>query len=288
MNINLFKYKEIAPFKFLGLEGSFWHVHLDTLIYTWIAMGILFTLALVGKNLLKRNPTLVSLAYEKAIGFFIDLTKESFGKFMYHHFAFITSLFLFTLFCSSTSLIPFLDESTNDLNTTLALGLTSFVYVQFYKIKFKGLRHYLKEFIQPIFFLAPINVVGELAKIASMSFRLFGNILGGSIIFSMIMQFVGNKLKFHFIGLTIIIIILAVIAQKLPALGKNDRFVRLSKILYITLFALVGVQMFFGFFEGLIQSFVLTMLTATYLSMGITDPDAQQIQEPEESDYHAS
>lgn len=288
MNINLFKYKEIAPFKALGLEGPFWHLHLDTLMYTWFAMGMLFFLAVAGKYLLKRNPTIVSVAYETVIGFFIDLTKESFGKLIYHHFAFITSLFLFTLFCSATSLIPFLDESTNDLNTTVALGLTSFIYVQWYKIKFKGIRHYLKEFIQPIFFLAPINVIGELAKIASMSFRLFGNILGGSIIFSMIMQFVGGTLKFHFLGLTLIMILLSIITYRFPALKHLIYFARLYKILHIMLFALVFIQMFFGFFEGLIQAFVLTMLTATYLSMGVTDHDEPQPLVSEESDHDAS
>ncbi|MDX9819903.1 MAG: F0F1 ATP synthase subunit A, partial [Desulfococcus multivorans] len=41
---------------------------------------------------------------------------------------------------------------------------------------------YVKEYFQPIFFMMPLNVIGELAKVVSISFRLFGNIMGGSII----------------------------------------------------------------------------------------------------------
>ena len=46
----------------------------------------------------------------------------------------------------------------------------------------KGFKAYSKEYFQPIFFMMPLNIIGELAKIVSISFRLFGNILGGSII----------------------------------------------------------------------------------------------------------
>ena len=49
-------------------------------------------------------------------------------------------------------------------------------------IKSKGIGAYLKEYCEPIFLMAPLNVIGELAKVISISFRLFGNIMGGSII----------------------------------------------------------------------------------------------------------
>jgi len=41
---------------------------------------------------------------------------------------------------------------------------------------------YIKEFFQPIFLMFPLNIVGEFAKVISISFRLFGNIMGGAII----------------------------------------------------------------------------------------------------------
>jgi len=49
-------------------------------------------------------------------------------------------------------------------------------------IKAKGFKKYLKEYCEPIFFMAPLNIIGEIAKVVSISFRLYGNILGGAII----------------------------------------------------------------------------------------------------------
>ena len=57
-----------------------------------------------------------------------------------------------------------------------------FVIAHYVAIKTKGLKAYIKEYFQPIFFMMPLNLIGELAKIVSISFRLFGNIMGGSII----------------------------------------------------------------------------------------------------------
>ena len=49
-------------------------------------------------------------------------------------------------------------------------------------IREKGFKAYIKSYFEPVFFLMPLNVIGELAKIVSISFRLFGNIMGGAII----------------------------------------------------------------------------------------------------------
>ena len=105
MSIALFEYHKIYPFKVLGLTGKFWTVHIDTLMYTWVAMFLLFIFALIGRYALKREISLLSLAFEKIIGFFIDLCNDSFKTFQYHYFAFVTSLFFFALFgsiCRST------------------------------------------------------------------------------------------------------------------------------------------------------------------------------------------
>ncbi|MBW1840886.1 MAG: F0F1 ATP synthase subunit A, partial [Deltaproteobacteria bacterium] len=75
-----------------------------------------------------------------------------------------------------------LEEPTKDLNTPLSLGLMGFCIAHYAGIKSKGFKQYLKEYCEPIFFMAPLNIIGEFAKIISISFRLFGNIMGGSII----------------------------------------------------------------------------------------------------------
>ena len=62
------------------------------------------------------------------------------------------------------------------------LGLMGFCIAHYAGIKSKGFKAYAKEYCEPMFFMMPLNVIGELAKIVSISFRLFGNIMGGSII----------------------------------------------------------------------------------------------------------
>ncbi len=270
MNISIFDYVATKPFQIFGLTGKFWIVHMDTLLYTWAAMAGLFFLAIAGRRVLQRKNSLslLSLTYERVIVFFLDLCKESFGSINYNYFYFITSLFLFTFSCCLIALVPFLDESTKDLNTTLAISLISFCYVQYQKIKVLGFGSYCKEFVTPFFLLAPINIVGEVAKIASMSFRLFGNILGGGIIFSMVVQLVN--------GYNYIFLIFMGVVLFLQCAGKYFKFIAEHQIsmvfinrLTFILFLLVWAQIFFGIFEGLIQSFVLTMLTITYLATGI-------------------
>ena len=54
--------------------------------------------------------------------------------------------------------------------------------VHFEAIRVKGIGAYLKSYNEPFFVMLPLNVIGEIAKGVSLSFRLFGNILGGSII----------------------------------------------------------------------------------------------------------
>ena len=68
------------------------------------------------------------------------------------------------------------------LLTPLALGLMGFVVAHHAGIKSKGFKAYAREYFQPMFFMMPLNLIGEMAKIVSISFRLFGNIMGGSII----------------------------------------------------------------------------------------------------------
>ena len=94
----------------------------------------------------------------------------------------VCSLFLFLLISNWLGIIPHLEEPTKDLNTPLSLGLMGFAIAHYAGIKSKGFKAYAKEYFQPIFFMMPLNVIGELAKIVSISFRLFGNIMGGSII----------------------------------------------------------------------------------------------------------
>jgi len=275
MNLDIFSVHTVRPFAALGLTSSFWEVNLDTLVHTWIAMAILFVLALYGKKYIAKEYNIISVVYQKAIEIFMSLTTESIKTFNFDVFAFIAAVFFFTFFNCLVGLIPYVDEATKDLNTTLALGISCFCYVQYQKIKAHGMWGYLKEFGQPIFFLAPIHIVGELAKIASLSFRLFGNILGGGVVALMFFELLGAY-KVYFMSYAAIVLICHFFLSHTHAYDLHPGIKKVMSISLGLLFLASWLQMFVGIFEGLIQSFVLTMLTATYIGMGIAHDNEQE------------
>lgn len=276
MKISIFDDVVLNPLYKWGLKSNFWGIHIHTLIYTWIGMLLLFSLVIIGKIFLKKQLNVISLVTEQAVEFLQNLCQESFGsKFRYQYFYFIATIFFFTLSGCLVGLLPFVDESTKDLNTAFALGSLSFLYVQYQKIKVHGFIAFLKEFTQPFFILLPLNIIGELAKVASMSFRLFGNILGGSIIFLIAIEAL-KPYKIWFVGITLGILLVYVISKKVlnPEKSKKQKFfLTLLGWSLFAVFAISGAQMFFGIFEGFVQSFVLTMLTVTYLAVAIQDED---------------
>ena len=115
---------------------------------------------------------------------FEEFVDETLGKKNLHFTPYIVTLFIFIWTCNMIGLIPIpgFMEPTRNLNVPLGLGIMAVAVVHYMAIKTKGLGKYLKGYAEPLAPLAPLNLVGELSKVVSISFRLFGNILGGSII----------------------------------------------------------------------------------------------------------
>ena len=143
---------------------------------------LLFIFAMKVKKSLDRIPSKPQLISEMLYSFFETLTRETLGKKKIHFTAYIMTIFIFVLISNIIGSIPGLSEPTRNLNVPLGLGIMAISVVHFMAIKTKGLKTYLKGYAEPLFFLAPLNVIGELSKVISISFRLFGNIMGGAII----------------------------------------------------------------------------------------------------------
>lgn len=90
---------------------------------------------------------------------------------------------------SEHGLIPLLRANTADLNTTFALALITVFMIQYYGFKYNGVG-YLKKFFNfssPIMlFVGLLELISELARILSFSFRLFGNVLAGEILITIV------------------------------------------------------------------------------------------------------
>lgn len=86
--------------------------------------------------------------------------------------------------------VPILRGGTADLNTTLALALISVFATQMYGLRFLGLSDHVKKYFNlrdPMtFFLGPLEVIQEFARIISFGFRLYGNIFAGEVLLTII------------------------------------------------------------------------------------------------------
>jgi F-type H+-transporting ATPase subunit a len=86
---------------------------------------------------------------------------------------------------------PFLRAPAADLNTTLAMALIAVTIVQITGVVSHGVGGYIKELFTPVF-LGPVHIVGELARIISLSCRLFGNIFGGEVLLLVMYSLLGG------------------------------------------------------------------------------------------------
>jgi F-type H+-transporting ATPase subunit a len=158
-------------------------INIEVAAMTWIVFALLIVLGLFASYKRKILPRPIQALGELIITLLYGLTEDALGKKLAKTYApLICALFMFLLLSNWLGIIPHLEEPTKDLNTTLGMGIMGFFIAHYAGIKSKGFKTYCKEYFQPIFFMMPLNVIGELAKIVSISFRLFGNIMGGSII----------------------------------------------------------------------------------------------------------
>jgi F-type H+-transporting ATPase subunit a len=179
--------------------GEF-EVHGQVLITSWVVLGIIFTLSLLGNRDLKPTPDGFQNFTELVTEFIRDLAKTQVGEHDYLSWVpFLGTLFLF-IFVSNWSgaLLPWhvieipngeLAAPTNDINTTVALALLTSISYFYAGLKKKGLG-YFKRYVSPAAFLLPINVLEDFTKPLSLSFRLFGNILADELVVGVLVSLV--------------------------------------------------------------------------------------------------
>ncbi|WP_041286837.1 F0F1 ATP synthase subunit A [Desulfomonile tiedjei] len=157
------------------------HADLNNVLNTWLVMGILIVAALMVKNKLETVPRGSQNFWEVVISTLEDVVTQTMGPHGRAYFPLIASLALFILSCNLIGILPWFQSATNNLNTTLALALVAFVTTHAVGIKEHGAKYY-HHFLGPVPWLIPlmlpIELIGHFSRILSLSFRLFGNIMG--------------------------------------------------------------------------------------------------------------
>lgn len=275
MEINIFEHRIITPLSFLGLTDPFWSLNIDTLFYTWAGMLCVFTsVFLFNKYAARRKENTLTFALEYAMETLATLCSDTIGYFRADYFIMLGTFFCFTIALCLVGLLPFLDEATKDPNTTFAISLLSFVYVAYKKVQQEGFIAYLAEFLGneelPLLvriLMMPLEVIGHISRILSMGFRLFGNVLGGSMIIMMIINLfsLGKILVMGVLAITGIILYLFRNAQSV----HQSMWYKVLNLIHNILLLPVWGQIVLGIAESAIQSFIIIMLTLVYLSMSI-------------------
>ena len=166
---------------------------------------------------------------EILVEFMVGLVDSIIGKKGRKYLPLFGSFFFFILTANLMGLIPGFSPPTSNLNTTLGLGIVSFCAYNFFGARAHG-AGYLKHFMGPVLFLAPLFVILEgvshLVRPVSLGLRLFGNMFGDHL--------------------------------------AVEIFTDLSKIGVPVIFYLLGTLV------SVIQAFVFTLLSVIYVAMAVS------------------
>ena len=158
----------------------------ETMRNAWIIMAFILLLCIFLTHRMEKIPKGKQAFAEKAVLMIDSLVDSTMGEGCRAFSPYIMTLMMSSLFGSLASLF-WMRSTTADLNTTLGWAIITFILITYNKIKFGGIKGYLKGFLEPIFVMAPLNVLSEIATPVSMSFRHFGNMAGGLVITTLIM-----------------------------------------------------------------------------------------------------
>ena len=175
--------------------------------YAWVVMILMLLLAKLAVSRIEMVPTSGQNVFEVIVGgieeFMIGVTGEH-GRFA---FPLIATLGFFILLSNYMGMIPGFFSPTASINTTAACALVVVVFTHAIGIKTHGPK-YIKHFMGPIWWLTPlilpIELIGHIARVLSLSLRLFGNVFGEELVLAILFFLAGlylAPLPMMFLGL---------------------------------------------------------------------------------------
>jgi len=173
----------------------------ETVIVSWAIMLIIIIASVVFTSRLKAIPAGPQAILETGVEFLNNFAQKQFGPFAKFLGPYIGSLFLFLLLGNLITVVsplalriaghefipPFeIHPPTKDINVTAALAVISITLVIVCGLLARGLGGWLKNFLHPLPVMLPFNIMDYGTRLISLALRLFGNMLGGFVLMSMI------------------------------------------------------------------------------------------------------
>ena len=104
------------------------------------------------------------------------------------YIGFIGTMFLFIAVSNLCTILPWYEPPTGSLSTTAALAICVFIAVPVFGIAESGIKGYLESYLQPSFIMLPFNIISELSRTLALAVRLFGNIMSGGLIITILLS----------------------------------------------------------------------------------------------------
>lgn len=219
-------------------------IELQQSILNWLLLCILFAIFFIwaGKKFekadVRKAPSGILLITEMITGLCTNIIGDNLKSKTKRYLPFMGTLIMMMAVSNLLGLVG-LQPPTSNLSFNITLALMMFFLIQYNGIKKGGLTARLKELTEPMWLLTPLNVIGELALPISLSMRLFGNILAGSII---------------------MLLVYTVMQSMFPA----------GALIYL---ATPFLHAYFDVFSGLIQTYIFFTLASFFLSEQVLEED---------------
>ena len=232
----------------------------DHVTYTWLVMIILAGIAFAASRRLELVPRGAQNLMEVVLEQFQGMIDDVMGPQGRPYLPFVATLGLFIFVANLMSLVPGFDGPTTNLNTTAACAVIVFVAYHAIGLREQGPANYIKHFMGPVWWLAPlmlpIELISHLARPLSLTLRLFGNMVGGHILIGVIFFLMG------FDGL---------IGWALSGSAAGAAVGGLSGLIAIAF--MVGFLYPLKLLVSFLQAFIFVMLTMLYISGAIEHAD---------------
>ncbi|MDD3721130.1 MAG: F0F1 ATP synthase subunit A [Lutibacter sp.] len=181
----------ISPDQMIFWEYGFISINL-TIVTTWILMILLaFGAWLITRNL---KSDIKTSRWQNVLEMLVlsirDQIKEVGLNKPEKYIGFIGTLFIFIAVSNLLTIVPWYEAPTASLSTTTALAISVFIAVPFFGIVEGGLKGYLRSYLQPNFIMLPFNIISELSRTLALAVRLFGNIMSGGLIATVLISIV--------------------------------------------------------------------------------------------------
>jgi len=182
----------VKLFEMVGL-GHFAHQN-PHVIYAWVVIALIVGLGALAAKSIQMVPTKAQNVSELIVSgmeeFMVDITGEE-GRWL---FPLAGTVFLYVFIGNLIGLVPGFFPPTANLNTTASIALVVFTFTHVIGIKYHGAA-YVKHFMGPVWWMSPlifiIEIIGHFARILSLSFRLFGNMMGHEIVLAILFGLAG-------------------------------------------------------------------------------------------------